>query len=284
NQALATRKDDGTTRLVQVERVAYRDSVATPYVYVARPLGEGEVGTVELVPDEHEFAVFNIGEHYRLKMLGECTATSVTPAELKRLRVAVVDREGFECDVKYADLKNQVTREFLASLVGKDVFLDDKEAIDVSTCTGVQPGDTLLAYKLSIRHGSSSGSLERKVGDFRLARHRLFMAFHEDKKYAERYARFLEWCVASAPWLHLYLKKPVNNAFYCKVTAIEAGESFTILDRFGKTSTFPLKELEGLLLDHASVELKARDQESFLQKLAVAISTARHAIPWIPKW
>ncbi len=284
NQVLATRKADGMATLVQIERISYRDSTTIPYVYVARVLGDERASTVDLVPDEYDFAVFNSGDHYRLKKLGECTVARVTTAELKKLRLTVVDQAGTGHDVKHAELKNQVTREFLTRLAGKHVFLDDKEAIDVATCAGIQPGDLLSAYTIILHPGSASDDRKDKIGDFRVSRDRLFMAFHEDKKYAERYARFLEWCVASASWLHIYLKKPVNNAFYCKVTAIEAGASITILDRFGKTSTFPLKELEGLLLDHESVELKARGQDSLLQKLAVAIGTARHTIPWLPKW
>jgi hypothetical protein len=84
--------------------------------------------------------------------------------------------------------------------------------------------------------------------------------------------------------VYLYLKKPVNSTFYCKVTAVDPGKAITIHDRFGKVSTFPFKELEVLVLDHSSVELKARGQDSLIQKLAVAIGTSRHKIPWLPRW
>nr|MDO8087123.1 M48 family metalloprotease [Candidatus Sigynarchaeum springense] len=284
NQVLATAKADNITKLVQIERIAYRDSIAIPYVYVARPLSDGNASTVEIVPDEHELEIFNSGDHYHLKKFGECTIVRVTPAELKKLRITVLDQEGTEHDVKHGELNNQITRECLTRLPGKTIFLDDKEAIDVATCTGIQPGKNLATYQIILRQGNSSSDRNVIMGDFRVTMERLFMAFHDDKKYAERYTRFLEWCVSSASWLQINLKKPINNVYYCKVTAIDKGASFTILDRFGKTSTFPLKELDGLVLDHTSMELKAREQDSLLQKLAVAISTARHKIPWLPKW
>jgi Zn-dependent protease with chaperone function len=284
NQTLATRKVDGITTLVKVERIAYRDSITIPYVYVARPVGDGEASTMDLVPDEHDLTIFNDGDHYRLKKLGECTVARVPPAELKKLRITVVDQAGTKHDVKHPELKGQITREFLAGIAGKPVFLDDKEAIDVVTCTGVMPAEKIGEYTISLHRDGSADDRIVKIGDFRVSRDRLFMAFHEDKKYWERYARFLEWCVASGSWLYLFLKKPVNNAFYCKVTAIVPSDSITILDRFGKASIIPFKEIEALLIDHGSVELKARGQDSVLQKLAVAIGTARHTIPWLPKW
>ncbi len=284
NQAFATRKADGMTTLVKIERVDYRDSITIPYVYVARPVGDGEVNTEDLVPDEYDFTIFNDGEHYRLKKLGECTVARLPPAELKKLRILVVDQARTEHNVKHAELKNQITREFLASIAGKPVFLDDKEAIDVVTCTSVLPAEKIDGYKLTIHGDGTADDRTEKIGDFRVSRDRLFMAFHEDKKYWERYSHFLEWCVASGSWLHLFLKKPVNNEFYCKVTSIVPSDSITILDRFGKTSIIPFKELESLVIDHGSVELKVHSQDSALQKLAAAISTSRHRAPWLPKW
>jgi Zn-dependent protease with chaperone function len=284
NQLLATRKADGITTHVQIELVAYRDSITIPYVYVARPLGDGEASTLDLVPDEHDFMILNKHAHYRLKKIGECTVAGVPPAELKKLRITIIDAVEVKQEIKHIRLKNQVTREFLASIAGKPVFLDDKEAIDVATCISVKPAEKLTEYMISFQGNGSSEKITNAIGDYRVSRDRLFMAFHEDKKYAERYARFIDWCVASGSWLYIYLKKPVNNTFFCKITSIASDGSITILDRFGKTSTFPLKEMEALLLDHVSVELKARGQDSALQKLAVAIGTARHTIPWLPKW
>ncbi|MEX2684506.1 MAG: M48 family metalloprotease [Candidatus Sigynarchaeota archaeon] len=284
NPELVTHKADDMTTLVKIERIAYRDSITIPYVYVARQIGGDKETTMELVPDENDFVIFNNDHHYRLKKIGECTISRILPGKLKKLHVTVIDHAGTEHDVKFAELKNQITREFLMGIVSKPVFLDDKEAIDVVTCASVKPAEKMADYTITLHHDGIPDDRIEKIGDFRVTRERLFMTFHEDKKYAERYARFLEWCLASASWLHIYLKKPVNNAFFCKVTSITARESITIIDRFGKTSTIPIKELDGLLLDHESMELKAREQESVLQKIAFAIGTARHAIPWLPKW
>lgn len=283
NTALAMRKADGMTRIVQVERIAYRDTITTPYVYVARVWDDAGASTVELVPDDHEFSIFRMADHYRLKKLGECTVTRIPPAEMKKL-VVEIDGAGNTREVKYPALRNQLTRELIAALDGKTVFIDDKEAIDVARCTRVTIAEKLPGYGLVLEmHGSSTARTE-KLGNLRVSLGRLAMSFHEDEKYVERYNRFFSWCVAAKPWLHLFLKKPVNGTFYCTVTALEPGKAISIIDRFGKASTFPFKELDAILLDHSSVELKAREQDSLLQKIAVAISTARHKIPWVPRW
>nr|MDO8113733.1 M48 family metalloprotease [Candidatus Sigynarchaeota archaeon] len=282
NQVLATSKLEGMVSHVQVGRVQYHDSIALPYSFTGVEIGN-KSKSVDLMPYDNEFAILNNTDHVRLKKLGECTVKEVFPGPMKKLACMVVDDRKNEKKLKYAEIRNQVPREFLTGLQGKAVFIDDNEAIDVIDCDAVKPASILLDIEISGRYHHSGDQIALSLRKYRVSRFRLAMAIHEDAKYADRYTRFFTWCKETGKQLYLFLKKPVNNEYYCKITVVDGQErKITIKDQFGKVNSFTYKDLEIVMLDHDTVELKNHAQDSIFFKLAFRLAASRKSVSWIP--
>lgn len=283
NQVIAIDKLDSSAVHVKLDRVIYHDSITIPYTFSGTKLHDK--AAIEIVPFEHEFSILNANEHYRLKKLGACTLSAVPQGNIKKLNCTVVDASGNENDVQFMELKNQVTQEFLLDLRGKSIFIDDNDAIDVIDCDDVLPADHLLDFTIDGHYHHSNDHVMLVLKDYSITRFQLAMPLHEDKRYADRYVHFLTWCVETGKRLYFFLKKPVNNDYFGIVRAVDGDvKTITIDDQFSKQQVMEFKDLDMILLDHETIELKNHKQESAFQKIALGLRRSRKNMAWIPRW
>ncbi|HME50859.1 MAG TPA: M48 family metalloprotease [Candidatus Lokiarchaeia archaeon] len=283
NQVIAIKKLDGAATHVQLDRMSYHDSITIPYTYEGETTNDKRA--IDIVPFEEEFSVLNAGEHYRLKNQGAFTLSAILPGNIKKLECTIVDASGTESTVPFKELKNQVTIEFLVGLPGKSIFLDDNDAIDVIDCEEVVPADRLLDFTIEGHYHHSGEHVSLVLKDYSISRFQLGMQIHEDKRYADRYANFLNWCMVTGVHMLLFLKKPVNNDYSGVVKAVDSDvKTITIVDQFGKEQVMGFKDVELVFIDHETIELKNHKQESVFQKIAFRLRRSRKNMPWIPSW
>ncbi|MFX0100793.1 MAG: M56 family metallopeptidase [Candidatus Hodarchaeota archaeon] len=285
NQVLAVHKHEEGVIHSQIIEVEYRDSITTPFVYKARKVNDiGEKEEIfDLIPNYHQFILINSGDSYELDGKTGYVLKEVQESEkLKDVKCILEGPENATCTVKASDLKQQVTKEFVQSLKGKNLFVEDKDAIQMFTIKEVKQGVFLKDAVLITSNQDSGEKKEFPLSRYRLKRERYGMRLHDDENYFPRYMKFFNWAKEADAWITLFLKKPVNNEYYCKITGIQEEKgAFTIEDNFGDVLDLKMKDLDFVTFQFDSLLLKSLEQESFIEKLAQKYKEYRKSVPWI---
>jgi Zn-dependent protease with chaperone function len=281
---VATNRLDRHVAFLRITGTAYHDSVVLPYTYTA----EDANGTLveDLDPAAWEMVVVGIGETYLVKRHGAGKLVAVQPGKTeKKVTCQLKDGQNRTFEVPFKAIKNQVTAEFLSGLRGKPVFVDHKDAIDVLQCVSVEAAPKISGMVLEARDKQSGDSTALGIKAHSVRWHASLVAIHSDDKYIARYLEFFRWCTSSQVWVRVFLKKPVNNEFYCKLTSVsENPSSIAITDVFGTSMSITFKELDFVVFEHDSIELVNHGEESATLKLGKAIMSRRHSRPWVPTW
>ncbi|MHA1683668.1 MAG: M48 family metalloprotease, partial [Promethearchaeota archaeon] len=285
NQTIVVNKLDKQSFHMKLDKIIYNDSIMTPYVFEGVKVNAPGDGRVKVSPDESQLYMVNAGDRYELpKKKIVKLKKFIDGSGFKDLSCEIESGDGTIKKEKYARIKNQITREFLSSLVGKFIFLNVKDAVEVYLMKEFVDAEKIKDSVMVCRKYGHDADVRFTAGDFRFSRGRVLMFMHSDDKYIDRYYEFFSWCKETTSKVFVELKKPVNNDYLCIIESLNQEEKkISIQDDFGTRLEVELKKIHYLLLENSTVSLKEAKQESFIQRFAYNITESKKMISWIPR-